>query len=81
MIFNGYLTLVNATATNTLIGTIPDAQAPDFPVRVPAIIAENAYDPGTPCYLLISTSGEVRLTLPSGNTNKNVYFTASYAVK
>lgn len=77
---NGYVNFTNApTASSTLIGTIPAGSRPGSSVRLAGALASAAYSvPSAFAYVIIDTDGTIKITPPSGNTLKSLYFSCAY---
>ena len=80
VIFNGFIENTSAFSNSeTRIMTLPAGARPIDAIRTTCALALAAYlPPASMGYITVSSSGQVSVTAPAGNTNKIAYFSFSY---
>ena len=74
----GYLTGVNISGAQTIIGTLSDVSLPPTQLRFVCMVGANAYSQGTAAYGFIGTNGEFGVSTTNTGSNKAVLFNVTY---
>ncbi len=78
---NGFFSSTSAfAASNTQFCTVSPGFRPSDPIRIIAMVADQAYNVGDIAYINIGADGIMTIKAKSGNTYKSCYFSASYCV-